>query len=361
MKEIERTTNHDVKAVEYFLRERIAGTPELARAAEFVHFACTSEDINNLAYALMLRDLRAERAAARGGRRDPGGAHARRALRGAADARAHARPAGVADHARQGAGGVRGQRWCASAARSPSVEILGKMNGAVGNYNAHLAAWPGVDWEAIVARRSSSRSASPGTRAPPRSSRTTGSPSCATRSRASNRVLIDFSRDVWGYISLGYFRQRVGRGRGRLVDHAAQGEPDRLRERRGQPGRRERAAPPPRREAADLALAARPHGLDRAAQRRRRRRPLPARVSVAAARASASSRSIARRLDADLDSSWEVLAEAIQTVLRRYGVPDAYEQLKALTRGTRRSTATRCFASSTGCRCRTTRRGGCAR
>ena len=189
IKEIERTTNHDVKAVEYWLKRKVEGDAELARAGGFMHFACTSEDINNTSHALMLKAARATGAAARARRPDrDAAARCAHELAGAADAVAHARPDGQPDHARQGNRQRRGAPAHARATASPPCELLGKMNGAVGNYNAHLAAYPEFDWEALRAqggRAAPGPGLQPATRS--RSSRTTTWPSCSTPSRAPTR------------------------------------------------------------------------------------------------------------------------------------------------------------------------------
>ena len=324
VKAIERTTNHDVKAVEYWLKERFAGDRRRSRGSrEFIHFACTSEDINNLAHGADARRARGAtcccRRCATSRRRCAALAHAHA---DAADALAHARPARDADHARQGdrqrlrAPRAPDRRDRARAAQGQDQRRGRQLQRARRRVSGRRLGAP-----CRASRRRVWASSSIRTRR--RSSRTTAWPSCSTRSRAPTPILIDLDRDVWGYISLGYFRQKREGGRSRLVDDAAQGQSDRLRELRRQPRPRQRAAAAPRGKAADLALAARPHRFDGAAQHGRGARPRAARLGVAARRGSAQLEVDAARIAADLDANWEVLAEPIQTVMRRYGVAES--------------------------------------
>jgi adenylosuccinate lyase len=330
VKEIERTTNHDVKAVEYYLRERIAGVPELARAAEFVHFACTSEDVNNLAYALMLRDIRDEvllpeiDGVIQGIR-----TLAERFAEQPMLARTHGQPASPTTLGKELAVFV--GRLVRQRRQIAGVEILGKMNGAVGNYNAHLAAWPEVDWEAIA------RGFVEGLGLAWNPCTTQIEPHdwiaelCDALAR-SNRVLVDFARDVWGYVSLGYFRQRVVPGEVGSSTMPHKVNPIDFENAEGNLG------------VANALL----HHLSEKLPISRWQRDLTdstvlRNVGAAAGHALIAYRSLRRglgkleadraRLEADLEASWEVLAEAVQTVLRRHGVEGAYEKLKALTRG----------------------------
>jgi adenylosuccinate lyase len=239
IKTIERTTNHDVKAVEYFLKERIGEHAELSKAKEFVHFACTSEDINNLAYALMLRDARdivllpaLDKLLATLKQM----AHALAAQ--SMLARTHGQTASPTTLGKEIANVV--ARLQRQRAQIAAVALSGKINGAVGNYNAHVVAYPEVDWPALAQRfvESLGLDFNPyTTQIEPHD----GVAESATRSAARTTILIDFCRDIWGYISLGYFRQELKARRSRLVDDAAQGQPDRLRERRRQPRHRQRA------------------------------------------------------------------------------------------------------------------------
>ncbi|MEP6657337.1 MAG: adenylosuccinate lyase, partial [Betaproteobacteria bacterium] len=210
VKRIERTTNHDVKAIEYWLKERFAGTAELAQVSEFIHFACTSEDINNLAHALMLRSalhdvllpaLHAIAATLRGL------AHAHAGV--AMLARTHGQPATPTTLGKEMANVVARLERAATAIER--VPLKGKINGAVGNYNAHVAAYPEVDWERVAARLVTEM----GLELNPYTTQIEPHDYMAELFDAvarANTVLIDLDRDLWGYISLGYFRQRMRDG-----------------------------------------------------------------------------------------------------------------------------------------------------
>jgi adenylosuccinate lyase len=330
IKEIERTTNHDVKAVEYFLKERFAALPELAVLAEFVHFACTSEDINNLAYALMLRDARAQLllpeldaliAAL--------GAMAERYADLPMLSRTHGQPASPTTLGKEIANFA--ARLARARARLAGVEILGKSNGAVGNYNAHLAAYPDVDWEAV------SRAFVEGLGLGWNRFTTQIEPhdwiaEYADASARLGTIGIDFARDVWGYVSLGYFRQR------------------------SVPGEVGSSTMPHKVNPIDFENAEGNFGVANALWRHlseklpisRWQRDLTdstvlRNVGAALGYTLVAWQSLARGLPkleadtgaiaADLEATTEVLAEAVQTVMRRYGVPEPYEKLKALTRG----------------------------
>jgi adenylosuccinate lyase len=330
VKELERTTNHDVKAVEYFLRERIAASPELASAREFVHFACTSEDVNNLAYALMLRDLRDELLL-------PEADGVVQGIRTLAErfaeqpmlARTHGQPASPTTLGKEFAVFV--GRLVRQRQQVAGVEILGKWNGAVGNYNAHLAAWPEVDWEGISRGLVESLGLAWNPCTTQIEPHDWIAEYCDALARL-NRVLIDFSRDVWGYISLGYFRQRVVAGEVGSSTMPHKVNPIDFENAEGNLG------------VANALL----HHLSEKLPISRWQRDLTdstvlRNVGAAAGHAFLAYRALRRglgkleldraRLEADLEANWEVLAEAIQTVLRRHGVEDAYEQLKTLTRG----------------------------
>ena len=267
VKEFERTTNHDVKAVEYLLKEQAKQLPELAAVNEFIHFACTSEDINNLSHALMLREGR-----------DMVLLPLMRQIAGAirdlavkfADvpmlSRTHGQPASPTTLGKEMANVVyRLERQIAQAA---GVPLLGKINGAVGNYNAHLSAYPQIDWEAN-AREFIEQDL--GLSWNPYTTQIEPHDYIAELFDAIarfNTILIDFGLHLAGLL------QAEDRGRrNRLVHHAAQGQPDRLRELRRQPGHRQCDLPAPGQQAADLPLAARPDGLHRAAQPGCRLRP----------------------------------------------------------------------------------------
>jgi adenylosuccinate lyase len=332
VKEIERTTNHDVKAVEYFLRERIAGTPELARAAEFVHFACTSEDINNLAYALMLRDVRDEvllpelDGVILGLR-----ALAERFAEQPMLARTHGQPASPTTLGKEVAVFV--GRLVRQRRQIAAVEILGKLNGAVGNYNAHLAACPEVDWERVARGFVESL----GLAWNPCTTQIEPHDWIAELADAlarANRVLVDFARDVWGYVSLGYFRQRVTPSEVGSSTMPHKVNPIDFENAEGNLG---------------VANALLQHLSEKLPISRWQRdltdSTVLRNVGSAAGHCLVAYQSLRRglgklevdraRLAEDLEASWEVLAEAVQTVLRRHGVPDAYERLKELTRGKR--------------------------
>ena len=208
VKAIEATTNHDVKAVEYFIREKLGDGPETQALKDFLHFGCTSEDINNLSYALMLRSARSDVSL-------PQMRDLRNKLkawprkRRPADAVANARPDRQPDDAGQG----NRQRRCppgASAEAVCAVEILGKFNGAVGNYNAHVIAYPDVDWPALSQSFIESLGLQPNPYTTQIEPHDWTAEYCHALVRY-NTVLIDFARDVWGYISLGYFKQRVAK------------------------------------------------------------------------------------------------------------------------------------------------------
>ena len=330
VKEIERTTNHDVKAVEYFLKELFAALPELAAISEFVHFACTSEDINNLAYALMLRDVRSEVLlpeldAVIGAL----GASAERWADLAMLSRTHGQPASPTTLGKEIANVV--ARLARGRTRFAGAEILGKANGAVGNYNAHVAAYPDVDWEAV------SRGFVEGLGLSWNRFTTQIEPhdwiaEYADAIARLNTIGIDFARDVWGYVSLGYFRQRTVAGEVGSSTMPHKVNPIDFENAEGNFG---------------VANALLRHLSEKLPISRWQRdltdSTVLRNVGSAAAYTSIAWQSLARglpRLEADaiamseeLDATTEVLAEAVQTVMRRYGVPEPYEKLKALTRG----------------------------
>ena len=330
VKAIERTTNHDVKAVEYFLKERLAGNAEVMRVKEFIHFACTSEDINNLAHGLMLRDARAAVLL-------PAVDQLRDRLAGLAVelaelpmlARTHGQPATPTTLGKELANVV--WRLDRARARLAGVEILGKLNGAVGNYNAHLAAYPEVDWEGFARRFVESLGLvfNPYTiQIEPHDYMAELFDACARL----NTVLIDLDRDVWTYISLGYFKQKVKANEVGSSTMPHKVNPIDFENSEGNLG---------------LANALLRHLAEKLPISRLQRDLTDSTVlrnmGVALGHALIGYQSCLRGLDkleadpvqlaADLDANWEVLAEAIQTVMRRYGVANPYERLKALTRG----------------------------
>ncbi len=330
IKDIERKTNHDVKAVEYWLKERFASVPEVARVAEFIHFACTSEDINNLAHALAL-------AAARKDVLLPVLRDIAAALRALAHAnadapmlsRTHGQPATPTTLGKEVANVyARIERQIAAIERVP---IKGKANGAVGNYNAHLAAYPDVDWERLSARFV----AGLGLEFNPYTTQIEPHDYMAELFDAiarANTILIDFDRDVWGYVSLGYFRQRVVDGEVGSSTMPHKVNPIDFENSEGNLG---------------LANAVLRHLAEKLPISRWQRDLTDSTVlrnmGVALGYALLGWTSLQQglrklevdraRMAADLDANWEVLAEPIQTVMRRYGIANPYEQLKALTRG----------------------------
>ena len=332
IKAIERTTNHDVKAVEYFIKEKIAGNGELAKAAEFVHFACTSEDINNLAYALMLRDARADVLL-------PTLDSVIAKLRDLAHALA-AQPMLSRTHGQTASPTTLGKEIANVVARLDrqrrqiaAVELVGKINGAVGNYNAHAIAYPDVDWPKFSRRFVESL----GLAWNPYTTQIDPHDAIAELGdaiRRANTVLIDFARDVWGYISLGYFRQALKAGEVGSSTMPHKVNPIDFENAEGNFG---------------IANALFGHFSEKLPISRWQRDLTDSTVLRALGTAfghteialEALLRGIgklqpdAARIAADLDASYEVLAEAVQTVMRRYGLPEPYEQLKALTRGER--------------------------
>jgi adenylosuccinate lyase len=332
IKAIERTTNHDVKAVEYFIKESIAANAELSKASEFVHFACTSEDINNLAYALMLRDARADVLL-------PTLDTLIAKLRDLAHALA-AEPMLSRTHGQTASPTTLGKEIANVVARLDrqrgqiaGVEIAGKINGAVGNYNAHVVAYPDVDWQAFsrdVVESLGVAWSGYTTQIEPHD----GIAELADAIRRANTVLIDFARDIWGYISLGYFRQALKAGEVGSSTMPHKVNPIDFENAEGNLG---------------IANALFAHFSEKLPLSRWQRDLTDSTVLRALGTAFGHTqiafdsllRGIGKlsidsaRLAADLDASWEVLSEAVQTVMRRYGLPEPYEQLKALTRGER--------------------------
>jgi adenylosuccinate lyase len=330
IKDIERKTNHDVKAVEYWLKERFAADAEVARVAEFIHFACTSEDINNLAHALAL-------AAARKDIILPALRDIAATLRTLAHAnaevpmlsRTHGQPATPTTLGKEIANVyARIERQIVAIERVP---IKGKANGAVGNYNAHLVAYPDVDWE----RFSAKLVAGLGLELNPYTTQIEPHDYMAELFDAIarvNTILIDFDRDVWGYVSLGYFRQKVVEGEVGSSTMPHKVNPIDFENSEGNLG---------------MANAVLRHLAEKLPISRWQRDLTDSTVlrnmGVALGYAMLGWTSLQQglrklevdsaRIASDLDANWEVLAEPIQTVMRRYGIANPYEQLKALTRG----------------------------
>src|SRR6266513_1881028 len=322
----------DVKAIEYWIRKRLAGNPEGARVAEFVHFACTSEDINNLAYGLMLKEGR-DRVLLPALDRviEALAALAVRLADAAMLARTHGQPASPTTLGKELANVVHRLR---RARRSiASVSLTGKMNGAVGNYNAHVAAYPGFDWESFAARFVESL----GLEFNPYTTQIEPHDSFAEQFDAfalANTVLLDLDRDLWSYVSLGYFKQKTQGGEVGSSTMPHKVNPIDFENSEGNIG---------------IANALLRHLADKLPVSRWQRDLSDSTASrniatalghtllayAAAERGLGKLQVDARRLAADLDGNWEVLGEAVQTVMRRYDLPDPYEQLKALTRGKR--------------------------
>ncbi|MBJ7574051.1 adenylosuccinate lyase [Luteimonas sp. MC1828] len=330
VKDIERTTNHDVKAVEYFIKERLGDDATLGPALEFVHFACTSEDINNLSYALMLRQARSDvllpaLAAVTATLRDMAHAHADLPML----SRTHGQTASPTTVGKELANVV--ARLDRQAAQLAAVSLSGKANGAVGNYNAHVAAYPDVDWPAFSRRFVESL----GLDFNPYTTQIEPHDCIAEIADAQKRIAticIDLCRDVWGYISLGYFKQAVKAGEVGSSTMPHKVNPIDFENAEGNFG---------------ISVALLEHFAAKLPVSRWQRdltdstvlRALGTAFGHALVGFDALGRGLGKlsanpeRLAADLDGAWEVLAEAVQTVMRRHGLPSPYEQLKELTRG----------------------------
>lgn len=330
VKEIERTTNHDVKAVEYFIKEKIAGVPELLNINEFVHFACTSEDINNLAYAKMLQK----------GRDDVLLPLMEKLINTIATlahdyakqpmlARTHGQPASPTTLGKEMANVV--ARLRRQFDQIKKIEILGKMNGAVGNYNAHFSAYPDINWPAFsqIFIENLGLTFNPYTTQIEPHDYISELFDAIAR---FNTILIDFNRDVWGYISIGYFKQKTVAGEIGSSTMPHKVNPIDFENAEGNLG---------------LANALLNHLSSKLPISRWQRDLTDSTVlrnlGVGIAHSVISYESTlngikklelnATRLDEELDNCWEILAEPIQTVMRRFGVEQPYEKLKTLTRG----------------------------
>ncbi len=331
VKAIEATTNHDVKAVEYWLKQRFERLPEIQKANEFIHFACTSEDINNLSHALMLRAARDEVLL-------PKLAEISAKLRQMAHelaavpmmSRTHGQPATPTTLGKETANVL--ARLQRQTKQLEAQEFLGKINGAVGNYNAHLAAYPQIDWEAHCRRfveQSLGLTFNPYTiQIEPHDYM---AEFFQTLGRI-NTILIDFNRDVWGYISLGYFKQKVKAGEVGSSTMPHKVNPIDFENSEGNLG------------TANALLGFMAEKLPISRWQRDLTDSTVLRNMgvgigytllgwVAHLRGLNKLEANPAALAADLDATWELLAEPIQTVMRRYAVPHAYEQLKDLTRG----------------------------
>lgn len=335
IKEIEKTTNHDVKAVEYWIKSKFEARPELRAASEFVHFACTSEDINNTSHALQLKYAREQVLLPA---LDAVVARMREMAHSYADvpmlSRTHGQTASPTTVGKEIANVV--VRLAAARERVAAVRLLGKMNGAVGNYNAHLAAWPDFDWEAFS--RKVVETPEPlglGLTFQPYSIQIEPHDYMAELFDAvarANTILVDWARDVWGYIGLGYFKQRLREGEIGSSTMPHKVNPIDFENAEGNLG---------------LSNALLRHLSEKLPVSRWQRDLTDSTVlrnmGVALGYAVLAYHSMGiglaklelnrEALDADLDQAWEVLAEPIQTVMRRYGVQGAYEKLKEVTRG----------------------------
>ena len=329
IKEIEKTTNHDVKAVEYYLKEKVSSNPELQNVNEFIHFACTSEDINNLSHALMLEDGRQVLLD-----------EMRKTLNLITDlakdnadvamlSRTHGQTASPTTLGKEMANFS--YRLMRQIEQLEEVKIMGKFNGAVGNFNAHISAYPNLDWP----NTSKNFIESLGINYAPYSSQIETHDYIAEYFHALNRfntILIDFCRDVWGYISLGYFTQKTIEGEIGSSTMPHKVNPIDFENAEGNLG---------------LAIAIGEHFATKLPISRWQRDLTDSTVlrnlGVSCAHCLISYASISKgisklevnqdKLIDDLNEAWEVLAEPIQTVMRRYGVKNPYEKLKSLTRG----------------------------
>ena len=330
IKKIEATTNHDVKAVEYYIRERIGSGTDAKTIGDFVHFACTSEDINNLAYALMLRTARDEVLQPRMRKlaaklRSMSTEYAGLAM----VSRTHGQTASPTTVGKELANVV--ARLSRATDQFASAEICGKFNGAVGNFNAHVAAYPDVDWPSVSHKFVESLGLAPN------EFTTQIEPHDWTAAYAHalvryNTALLDFCRDIWGYVSLGYFQQRLAKDEVGSSTMPHKVNPIDFENAEGNLG---------------LANAVLNHFANKLPLSRWQRDLTDSTVQrnfgVAIAYVMIAIDSAIRGLgkiqvnpetiSRDLEQSWEVIGEAVQTVMRRYSIPEPYEKLKELTRG----------------------------
>ncbi|MFC5302481.1 adenylosuccinate lyase [Azospira restricta] len=332
VKDIEAVTNHDVKALEYWIKKKLADNAEVMQVSEFIHFACTSEDINNLSHALMLKAAREEALLPT---LDKVIARLRELAHQLAEvpmmSRTHGQPATPTTMGKEMANAV--YRLTRARERIAAVSLLGKINGAVGNYNAHLAAYPGYDWEGFARRFVESL----GLEFNPYTIQIEPHDAMAELFDAfarANTILIDLDRDVWGYISLGFFKQKVKAGEIGSSTMPHKVNPIDFENSEGNLG---------------LANAVLKHLAEKLPISRWQRDLTDSTVlrnmGVGLGYALLGYDSLLRglgKLEAnaqcmldDLDANWELLAEPIQTVMRRYGIANPYEKLKELTRGQR--------------------------
>ena len=330
IKAIERTTNHDVKAVEYWLKEKVQGDAALERAGEFIHFACTSEDINNTSHALMLTRARQEvlLPTLRGlleQLRDLAQVHAEQPML----SRTHGQPATPTTLGKEFANVS--HRLARAIDAIEAVKPLAKLNGATGNYSAHLSAYPDIDWPAFSANVLAKLGLTQNTHTIQIEPHDWMAELFDAIARA-NTILLDLDRDVWGYISLGYFKQKLKEGEVGSSTMPHKVNPIDFENSEGNLG---------------LANAMLRHLAEKLPVSRWQRdltdSTVLRNVGVALGYCVVAYEACAKGLgklevnaaviDADLDECWEILAEPVQTVMRRHGLPEPYEQLKALTRG----------------------------
>lgn len=330
IKEFEATTNHDVKAVEYFIKEKFQADEELKKSAEFVHFACTSEDINNMSHALMLKATREQVILPT---LDRMVTTLRNYAHQFADlpmmCRTHGQPASPSTMGKEFANVV--HRLERAIAAIKAVELPAKMNGAVGNFNAHLSAYPDFDWEKL----SRDLIESLGLTFNPYTIQIEPHDGVAALMDAiarTNTILIDLSRDIWGYISLGYFKQKLKAGEVGSSTMPHKVNPIDFENAEGNLG---------------MANAVLKHLAEKLPVSRWQRdltdstvlRNLGVGIGYAVLAYESCLRGLGKlevneaAIAADIDNAWELLAEPVQTVMRRYGLPNPYEQLKELTRG----------------------------
>jgi adenylosuccinate lyase len=330
IKKAEAKTNHDVKAVEYFIRDRIGDGTHIGNAADFVHFGCTSEDVNNLAYALILRSVRDEVLV-------PAMKELAAKLRSMASAHADL-PMLSRTHGQAASPTTLGKEIANATARLiraqkqfSSVEIRGKWNGAVGNFNAHAIAYPEIDWVEIGRKFVASLGLEPNLHT------TQIEPHDWTAEYAHalvryNTALLDFCRDAWGYISLGYFRQSVNSDEVGSSTMPHKVNPIDFENAEGNLGVSSALLNhfalklPVSRWQRDLS--------DSTVQRNFGTAMAHALISIQSVRKGLEKLQVnAEAIERDIEPAWEVLGEAVQTVMRRYGIPEPYEKLKAMTRG----------------------------
>jgi adenylosuccinate lyase len=332
IKAIEARTNHDVKAIEYWLKERLAGNREVQGALEFIHFAATSEDINNLAYGLMLDESRRKAMLPR--LDELAGALQALARRHASLpmlSRTHGQPASPTTLGKELANVV--HRLRRARARIEAVPLLGKMNGATGNYHAHVVAYPKFDWEPFCARFVEGL----GLQFNPYTTQIEPHDCIAELFDAyagANAILLDLDRDLWGHISLGYFRQKAKKGEVGSSTMPHKVNPIDFENSEGNLG----IANALLRHLADkLPVSRWQRDLSDSTALRNAGNALGHTLLgyVSCLRGLGKLAADPKRMAEDLDANWEVLAEAVQQVMRRHGVPGAYEKLKALSRGRR--------------------------